>query len=122
MATAAGLVRVVAALALLAGASAARAGGKPAETSTPSGLPVPRYVSLKFDSVNARSGPSDDHRLLWVYHARGLPVQVLAVPADWRRICDADGQVSWVTQRTTTGRRTVMPVGAAPLPLRAQPK
>ena len=27
--------------------------------------------SLKFDEVNARSGPSDDHRLLWVYHVRG---------------------------------------------------
>src|SRR6185312_16083105 len=37
---------------------------------TPSGLPVPRYVTLKFDDVNARSGPSDDHRLLWTYHVR----------------------------------------------------
>ena len=48
-----------------------------ADRPTPSGLPVPRYVSLKFDTVNARAGPGDDHRLLWVYHARGLPVQVV---------------------------------------------
>ena len=39
------------------------------ERVTPSGLPVPRYVTLKFDAVNARAGPSDDHKLLWVYHA-----------------------------------------------------
>lgn len=89
---------------------------------TPSGLPVPRYVSLKFDPVNARSGPSDDHRLLWVYHARGLPVQVVAETAEWRRICDPDGGLSWVSRRTTDGRRTVTPLGAGPVPLHAQPK
>jgi hypothetical protein len=58
------------------------------ERVTPSGLSVPRYVSLKFDPVNARAGPSDDHRLLWVYHARGMPVQVIAETVEWRRICD----------------------------------
>ena len=54
------------ALALSAGAAAAK---DPPAREPPSGLPVPRYVSLKFDSVNARSGPGDDHRLLWVFHA-----------------------------------------------------
>jgi SH3-like domain-containing protein len=89
---------------------------------TPSGLPVPRYVSLKFDSVNARAGPSDDHRLLWVYHARGLPVQVIAETEDWRRICDPDGQVAWVHRRTTDGRRMVMRLQAGPAPILAAPK
>jgi SH3-like domain-containing protein len=92
------------------------------ERVTPSGLPVPRYVSLKFDPVNARAGPSDDHRLLWVYHARGLPVQVIAETVEWRRICDPDGQVSWVHKRTTDGRRTVMQAGQGAIPLRAKPR
>ena len=43
----------------------------------PSGQPVPRYVSLKFDKVYARAGPGEDHQLLWVYQAKGLPVQVI---------------------------------------------
>lgn len=89
---------------------------------TPSGLPVPRYVSLKFGSVNARSGPSDDHRLLWVFHAKGLPVQVIAETEDWRRICDPDGQVSWVHRRTTDGRRMVMRTQAGPTPILSGPK
>ena len=89
---------------------------------TPSGLPVPRYVSLKFGSVNARSGPSDDHRLLWVFHAKGLPVQVIAETEDWRRICDPDGQVSWVQRRTTDGRRMVMRTQAGPTPILSGPK
>jgi len=89
---------------------------------TPSGLPVPRYVSLKFDEVNARAGPGDDHRLLWVYKVRGLPVQVVAETVEWRRVCDPQGNVAWVHRRTTDGRRMVMNVAASPVELRRGPK
>jgi SH3-like domain-containing protein len=88
--------------------------------ATPSGLPVPRYVSLKFDPVNARAGPGDDHRLLWVFHAKGLPVQVTAETDEWRRVCDPDGQLSWVHRRTTDGRRSVMRTQPGPATVRAQ--
>ena len=108
----------VAALGAAVTTGAARAEDRP----TPSGLPVPRYVSLKFDKVNARSGPGDDHRLLWVYRVRGLPVQVVAETAEWRRICDPDGELVWVHKRTTDGRRTVMNVRPAPAALRRRPK
>mgnify|MGYP003776060713 FL=1 len=89
---------------------------------TPSGLPVPRYVSLKFDTVNARAGPGDDHRLLWVYHARGLPVQVVAENFEWRRICDPERGLAWVHRRTTDGRRTVIRMQSGLLALRRSPK
>jgi hypothetical protein len=78
------------------------------ERPTPSGYPVPRYISIKVDPANARSGPSEDHRLLWVYHAKGLPVQVVAENQTWRRICDPEGGLAWVHMRVTDGRRTVM--------------
>src|SRR6185437_13740592 len=106
-----------------AGAKASeRGGGKAAERQTPSGLPVPRYVSLKFDKVNARAGPGDDHRVLWDYRVRGLPVQVIAETAEWRRICDPDGQLAWVHKRTTDGRRTTINMTQAPQPLYRRPK
>jgi SH3-like domain-containing protein len=89
---------------------------------TPSGLPVPRYVSLKFDKVNARAGPGDDHRLLWVYKVRGLPLQVIAETSEWRRVCDPDGELAWVHKRTTDGRRTALNTNPQPAPLRAQPQ
>ena len=65
----------------LSGVAASAARAQDAERQTPSGLPVPRYVSLKYNDANARSGPGDDHRLLWIYHVRGLPVQVVAETA-----------------------------------------
>jgi SH3-like domain-containing protein len=111
-------------LALAAGwAIAGAAGADDAKDHpTPSGLPVPRYVSLKFDSVNARSGPSDDHRLLWVFHAKGLPVQVIAETEDWRRVCDPDGKVGWVHRRTTDGRRSVMRIQPSPATIQSSPR
>ncbi len=92
-------------------------GAAPADKNTPSGLHVPRYVSLKFAEVNARAGPGDDSRLLWVYRAKGLPVQVVAETDEWRRICDPEGGLAWVHKRTTDGRRTVMRLTPQPLPL-----
>jgi SH3-like domain-containing protein len=106
-------------LGALAAAGASLAADKPRET--PSGLPVPRYVSLKFDSVNARAGAGDDHRLLWVFHAKGLPVQVVAETDEWRRICDPDGALSWVHKRTTDGARTVIRISKDPAPIRHSP-
>lgn len=106
------------ALAVLAPAQAADpAPSETADRPTPSGLPVPRYVILKFDRVNARAGPGDDHRLLWVYAVRNLPVQVVAETAEWRRVCDPEGGLAWVHRRTTDGRRMVMNVQARPVPI-----
>ena len=103
-------------------AAAALPAASQEERSTPSGLPVPRWVSLKFDKVNARAGPADDHRLLWVYRVKNLPVQVVQETTDWRRVCDPDGGLVWVHKRTTDGRRAVMNPAPQPVELRRKPK
>jgi SH3-like domain-containing protein len=108
---------LAASLALLAAPSNA---ANKSDRQTPSGLPVPRYVSLKFDMVNARSAPGDDSRLLWVYHTRGLPVQVVAETLEWRRICDPERGLAWVHRRTTDGRRMAMRLKPEPLALHAK--
>jgi SH3-like domain-containing protein len=91
------------------------------ERQTPSGLPVPRYVTLKFDKVNARSGPGDDYPARWVYLVRGLPVQIVAETAEWRKVCDPEGESGWVHRRTTDGYRGVIRMAAGPLLLKARP-
>ncbi len=68
----------------------------------PSGLPVPRYVTLKFDTVNARGGPGDDYKLLWVYRTRGLPLQIVAnIGYDGAKGGDLD--IVRAPNRTATG-------------------
>jgi SH3-like domain-containing protein len=88
---------------------------------TPSGFCIPRYVSLKRGEVFGRKGPGTDYPVVFTYHVRGLPVQVVDETSDWRRICDPDGGLVWVSRVMVDGRRTVMAVGQSPVALRAQP-
>ena len=109
------------ALGLLAAVGVLTAAAAP-ERQTPSGMPVPRYVSLKFDKVNARSGPGDDHKLLFVYRVRGLPLQVVAETSEWRRVCDPEGTLAWVHKRVTDGRRMTMNTTPQAVALLKRPK
>ena len=114
----AALAALLAAAALLPTALLAADKEKP----SPSGLPVPRYISLKSNDVNARYAPEGDAPVRWVYHTKGLPVQVLAETPDWRRICDPEHGVAWIHRSNTDGRRMVMRLKPQPLALHDGPK
>lgn len=73
-----------------------------------SGLPVPRFVSLKSDRVHARQGPGTDHKVLWVYRRAGLPLEVIREFEGWRQVRDSDGAEGWVLQSLVSGRRTAL--------------
>jgi SH3-like domain-containing protein len=71
-----------------------------------SGLPVPRFVSLKTDRVNVRGGPDKDHDVAWIYTRVGWPVEITAEFENWRRIRDSDGSEGWVYHSLLSGKRT----------------
>src|SRR6201985_145879 len=75
---------------------------------TTSGLPVPRYVSLKSDHVNVRAGPTQDNDVAWVYTRPGLPVEITAEFENWRRVRDSEGSEGWVYHSLLSGRRTAV--------------
>jgi SH3-like domain-containing protein len=75
---------------------------------TTSGLPVPRYVSLKSDHVNVRAGPTKDNDVAWVYTRAGLPVEITAEFENWRRVRDSEGAEGWVYHSLLSGRRTAV--------------
>lgn len=72
------------------------------------GLPVPRFVSLKFDRVTVRAGPTKDQDVRWVFTRAALPVEVTAEFENWRRIRDREGAEGWVYHALLSGRRTVL--------------
>ena len=74
----------------------------------PSGLPVPRFVSLKNESTNVRRGPSSDHGVLYVYQRKGTPVEIVAEFEHWRRIRDSAGAEGWVYKSLLSGTRTIL--------------
>jgi SH3-like domain-containing protein len=103
------------------------AGGFPpfnrAAGETPSGQPVPRFVSLKFAKIRGRAGPDFAYPIRWVYQRKGLPVRVIAETEEWRRIQDPEGAISWVHRRMIDGRRTgiVRPARDMRVAMRARP-
>jgi SH3-like domain-containing protein len=92
--------------ALLTGGHA-RAVEQPAAGQS-SGLPVPRFVSLKADRVNVRGGPTKDHEVAWMFTRSGLPVEVTAEFDNWRRIRDWEGAEGWVYHSLLSGKRTAL--------------
>ncbi|MEZ5840142.1 MAG: SH3 domain-containing protein, partial [Hyphomicrobiales bacterium] len=65
-------------------------------TAGPSGLPVPRFVSLKSNRVNVRVGPGRGYEVSWVFTRGGLPVEVIQEFENWRRVRDSEGAEGWV--------------------------
>ena len=84
-------------------------GEAPEEFQRPgqTGLPLPRFVSLRAKEVNLRTGPGARYPIDWVYHRRHLPVEIIDEFDTWRRVRDWQGTVGWVHQSMLQGRRTV---------------
>lgn len=105
---------LLAAAVLLLPRPLAAAGAEPVAVASPlpgkgaSGLPIPRYVSLKSDRVNLRSGPGTDYPTTWVYRRAGLPLEVIEEFETWRKVRDAEGTVGWVLHSLLSGRRTAL--------------
>src|SRR5476649_2400635 len=93
---------------LLLGASVSTGFSAKDTATTTSGLPVPRYVSLKSDHVNVRAGPTKDNDVAWVYTRSGLPVEITAEFENWRRVRDSEGAEGWVYHSLLSGRRTAV--------------
>ena len=82
-----------------------------AEAANESGLPVPRFVSLRSGEVNLRTGPGTRYPIEWVLTKRAMPVEVIQEFDTWRRIRDFQGSVGWVQSSFLTGRRTLLITG-----------
>lgn len=85
--------------------SPVRAQGPADEGET--GLTIPRFVSLRSNHINARSGPGARYPIEWVYMQKSAPVEIIAEFELWRKIKDWQGSESWVHKSMLSGRRTV---------------
>ena len=94
---------LVLSLLVVAGASAAAPEG--------TGLPLPRFVSLRATEANIRTGPGVQYPVEWVYFRRYLPLEVIAEYRTWRKIRDWQGTQGWMHQGMLDSRRTVIVTG-----------
>jgi len=76
-----------------------------------SGLPVPRFVTLKAAEANMRSGPGEQYPIRWTYRRPGLPLEVVAEFHHWRRVRDWQGAEGWMHHAMLSSKRTFIVVG-----------
>ena len=77
----------------------------PADIGTVTGLPLPRFASLRSDEVYLRAGPGFRYPVRWVYRRLGMPVEIEREFQLWRLVLTPDGARGWMHEATLKGRR-----------------
>ncbi len=107
------MLAVFLALAAAAPAAGARAPAIDRDaTEGLSGLPVPRFVSVKSDKAYLRTGPGERYPVEYVYVRKGLPLEVVREYGIWRQVRDIGGSIGWLNKQLISGNRTAIVTGA----------
>jgi SH3-like domain-containing protein len=78
------------------------------EPAPATGLPIPRFVSLRSDKVFVRTGPALRYPIKWIYNKSELPVEIVQEFDTWRKIRDVDGDEGWVHQSLLSPKRSAL--------------
>jgi SH3-like domain-containing protein len=108
-------------LSVLAPAASVHAADPPANNQRKgTGLPLPRFASLRADLANVRSGPGPRYPIEWVFQRKGMPVEIVAEYENYRKIRDWQGAGGWVHSSLLTGKRSFI-IPAKPASLHKTP-
>ena len=81
----------------------------------------PYWASITASRARARTGPARTYPAAWEYRRAELPVRVVAVFKEWRRIEDPDGTGGWMQANLLSSTRTAVVRGPAPVAMLEQP-
>jgi len=107
--------RIAALLALLAGLLSL----VPAAAQPP--RPTPYWASIASGRAMMRTGPGQNYPGTWEYRRADLPIRVIEIYRDWRKIQDPDGTTGWMLVRLLSDQRTAIVRGAEARPMHEAP-
>ncbi len=81
---------------------------------------LPYWASINTGEAKMRTGPGRQFPAAWVYRRIGLPVKVIEIYTNWRKVQDPDGTTGWVQSNLIAEMRTAIVVGGI-RELRANP-
>ena len=84
------------------------------------GLPLPRFASLRANKVHLRTGPGIRYPVDWIFVQRYMPIEIVAEFENWRKVRDWQGTEGWVHRTMLSGKRTAVVKGGVQ-PLRRKP-
>ncbi len=82
---------------------------------------LPYYASISATRARMRTGPARTYPASWLYQRQDLPIKVVAIFKEWRKIADPDGTEGWMQANLLSGTRTAIVHGAGPVELREKP-
>lgn len=82
---------------------------------------LPYYASISASRARMRTGPARTYPASWLYQRQDLPIKVVAIYKEWRKIADPDGTEGWMQANLLSGARTAIVHGADPVELREKP-
>jgi SH3-like domain-containing protein len=71
----------------------------------------PYYASIAASKARMRTGPGRNYPASWLYQRADLPVKVVEVYNDWRKVEDPDGTQGWMQVALMSPTRTGYVVG-----------
>lgn len=75
---------------------------------------TPYWASIATGNALLRTGPERTYPATWRYRRRDLPVQVIKVYGNWRRIKEQDGTEGWMLATLLSAKRTAIVTGDTP--------
>lgn len=81
-------------------------------TGSATGLPLPRFVTLKAREVNMRSGPGITYPPKINYKCAPMPLEILSEFENWRLARDAAGNEGWIHEAMLDGRKHIQVIGS----------
>ena len=78
---------------------------------------TPSWASIASGQAMMRTGPGRNFPGTWLYRRADLPIQVIEVYQNWRKIRDPDGTTGWMMVQLLSDTRTAIVRGNEPRPL-----
>jgi SH3-like domain-containing protein len=83
---------------------------------------TPYWASISAGEAMMRTGPGRNYPATWLYKRADLPVKIVEVYPQWRKVQDPDGTTGWMLVNLLSDTRTAIVRGEAPVPLHEAPR
>lgn len=71
----------------------------------------PYWASISAGKARMRSGPGRNFPATWLYQRAKLPVKVIEIYPNWRKVEDPDGTQGWMLVNLLSEERTAIVIG-----------
>ena len=73
---------------------------------------TPYFASISKGEARMRTGPGTNYPASWLYRRRDLPIKVVDIYKDWRKVEDPDGTQGWMFVGLLSDTRTSIVTGS----------